>query len=485
IAELVGAGPLVGDALERELEGRRPLLSRNLPLSESASKTVAIYDVVEQVQREIAEDAANTYIISMCRSADDILRVLLLGREAGLVDLASETPSSRIDVVPLFETRNDLRNAASIMAGLFESSVYRRQLRARGMHQEIMLGYSDSAKDAGMLPAAWELYRAQEALAKVCSKAGVELTLFHGRGGTVGRGGGSPVFRALAALPPGTLNGAIKTTEQGEIISQKFGLLPIAEHSLEVLVTGTLLAGFLDWRDQVSDSDVDRYRQIMDRLADLALPVFRGLVYDESRLFDLFQGCTPVRELANVHFGSRPAYRARSGVGTMSGIRAIPWVFGWMQIRLLLPGWLGVGTALTQLIEDGELETMQRMAAHWPFFDDLLGKVEMVLAKADLSIARLYVDRLDGDHQLFAELEAEFERTLHAVLKIRDRRYLLSDQPMLQTAIELRNPYLDPLSLLQISLLARKRATQGPDPDIEQALGTTLNGVAQGMRNTG
>jgi len=487
LARVIGIDSLDTARLESELLGRRPLLSRHLPLSEATSRAIAVFDVIDQVQSEIAPQAADTYIVSMTHSGDDLLRVLLLGRETGLVDLSDDPPWSRIDVVPLFETRDDLRNAASVMSGLFRSPAYQRQLRARGMRQEVMLGYSDSAKDAGLLPASWELYRAQEALGEVCRQAGVELTLFHGRGGTVGRGGGSPVFRALSALPPGTLTGSIKITEQGETISQKYGLIPIAERTLEVLVTGTLLAGFFDWRTEVSDTDVHEFRATMDELAELALPVFRRLVYDDTRLFQLFQSCTPVRELAHVHFGSRPAYRARAGVGTMAGIRAIPWVFGWMQIRLLLPGWLGVGTSLTRLIEAGALERLQRMAAHWPFFDDLLGKVEMVLAKADLEIARAYITALDGDLELFDELEAEFQRTVTAVLKIRDRQFLLNDQPYLQTAIGLRNPYLDPLSLLQISLLAQQRTCrdEAECAAIDQALGTTLNGVAHGMRNTG
>lgn len=488
IAATVELSKLDTTALERELLGRRPLLSANLPLSEQARKVIAVFDAISQVQREVSRHSADTYIISMTHSGDDLLRVLLLARESGLVDLAGEEPWSHLDIVPLFETRDDLRNAAPIMEELFRSPAYQRQLEARGMRQEIMLGYSDSAKDAGLLPASWELYRAQEALSEVCRAAGVKLTLFHGRGGTVGRGGGSPAFRALSALPPGTLSGSIKITEQGETISQKYGLIPIAERTLEVLITGTLLGGFFDWRDEIDDGDVHHYRQCMDRMAELSLPVFRRLVYDDTRLFGLFQGCTPVRELAYVHFGSRPAYRERAGVGTMAGIRAIPWVFGWMQIRLLLPGWLGVGTALSTLIEEGKLELLQRMAAHWPFFDDLIGKVEMVLAKADLEIARSYVTRLGGDVELLKELEEEFQRTLDATLKIRDRQHLLSDQPPLQAAISLRNPYLDPLSLLQMSLLSTKRSLPEDSPEraaIDQALGTTLNGVAQGMRNTG
>ncbi len=443
---------------------------------------------MRDIQDELGPSATSTYIISMTKSDVDLLRVLLLGREAGLVDLAADPPVSRIDVVPLFETRDDLEASTDIMRRLFSDKVWRRQLEARGMRQEVMLGYSDSAKDAGVLPAAWSLYKAQERFAEVAEEFGVSLTLFHGRGGTVGRGGGSPVYRALAALPPGTVDRRIKITEQGEVISQKFGLLPIAERSLEVMLSGTLLATITDWRDGLASGEEARFRGIIDRLAADALPVFRRLVYEQDRLFQLFQGSTPVRELAHVHYGSRPAYRER-GAGTMKGIRAIPWVFGWTQIRLMLPGWLGVGTALSNIIaEEGGLDTLRRMAAAWPFFDDLLGKVEMVCAKADLEIARCYVERLGGDRALFDELEAEYQRTVDAVCAIRAYDGLLGENPVLRTAINLRNPYVDTLSLLQVSLLDKKRKTEDGTDDrtaLDDALGTTLNGVAQGLRNTG
>ena len=476
------------DAIVAELLGRRPLLAGHLPLREAAQRSAAVFDTMRDIQDELGPSATSTYIISMTKSDVDLLRVLLLGREAGLVDLAADPPVSRIDVVPLFETRDDLEASTDIMRRLFSDKVWRRQLEARGMRQEVMLGYSDSAKDAGVLPAAWSLYKAQERFAEVAEEFGVSLTLFHGRGGTVGRGGGSPVYRALAALPPGTVDRRIKITEQGEVISQKFGLLPIAERSLEVMLSGTLLATITDWRDGLASGEEARFRGIIDRLAADALPVFRRLVYEQDRLFQLFQGSTPVRELAHVHYGSRPAYRER-GAGTMKGIRAIPWVFGWTQIRLMLPGWLGVGTALSNIIaEEGGLDTLRRMAAAWPFFDDLLGKVEMVCAKADLEIARCYVERLGGDRALFDELEAEYQRTVDAVCAIRAYDGLLGENPVLRTAINLRNPYVDTLSLLQVSLLDKKRKTEDGTDDrtaLDDALGTTLNGVAQGLRNTG
>ena len=489
ISEQVGLPPLDGDALRRELLGRRPILSPQVPLTEESQKATDVFRVIRKIQDELGPSAASTYIISMAKTPEDLLRVMLLGREAGLLDLAGDPPTSRIDVVPLFETGQDLENGPSVLRTLVDDPVYKRQLAARGQRQEIMLGYSDSAKDVGVLPAAWVLYRAQIGLAEAAADAGVELTLFHGRGGTVGRGGGSPVYRALTALPPGSVGGRIKITEQGEVISQKFGLPAIAERSLEVMLTGTLMADRLDWRQGLEASEVDAFFATMDELSALALPVFKGRVHEDDALFKLFLHCTPVRHLAHVHFGSRPAYREKK-VGRMAGIRAIPWVFGWTQIRLMLPGWLGVGTALETLANrEGGLEHLRRMADTWPFFDDLLGKVEMVCAKADMAVARRYIEKLDGDLTLFEELESEYRRTVAQLLAIRRQSQLLETHRSLRTAIDLRNPYVDPLNLLQISLLRRHRAVDDPNNEVgqalEAALGTTLNGVAQGLRNTG
>jgi phosphoenolpyruvate carboxylase len=304
----------------------------------------------------------------------------------------------------------------------------------------------------------------------------------------VGRGGGSPVARALAALPPDTAGGRIKITEQGEIISQQFGLLPVAERTLEVTLAGTLLQQFEDWRAELDAAEVARFRETMDALAARSHAVYRALVHDDAALFALFRAATPIEELAGARFGSRPAFRPGAAAG-IEGIRAIPWSFGWTQIRLMLPGWLGVGTALAETAATpGGLALLVRMARAWPFFDDLLAKIEMVCAKADLDIARAYVTRLGGDTALLAQLEAEYARTVDCLLRIRGAERLLDDAPVLQSAITLRNPYVDPLSLLQITLMQHKRAaTEGSDEHarIEDALATTLSGIAQGLRNTG
>ena len=489
VAQALGLAPFDSAALRRELSGRRPLVSAHLPVSEDTRRALDVPHAMRLVQEELGQDAASTYVVSMTRSADDLLRVLLLAREGGLVDLAGETPTSRIDVVPLFETLDDLERAPAVLRELVGDATYRRQLDARGRRQEVMIGYSDSAKDAGLLPSAWALYRAQEALTAVADEGGLELTLFHGSGGTVGRGGGSPVFRAVSALPPGTVRGRMKLTEQGEVISQKFGLLPIAERSLEVLLAGTLLHAFDDWRRDVSDADVRRYRDTMDVLAAEALPVYRTLVHEDPALFEFFQQSTPVRELAHVHFGSRPVYR-EGKADRIEGIRAIPWVFGWTQTRLMLPGFLGVGTALhAVLAKPGGAELLRAMTRDWPFFDDLLAKVELACAKADLEVARLYVRRLGADEGLFDTLEGEYRRTTDAVLRIRQTTELLADNAVLRASIARRNPYVDVLSLLQVMLLAKKREAPALDEAskaaLDDALGTTLNGVAQGLRNTG
>lgn len=483
----VGAPALAGDALRAELLGRRPLVGAQVPLAPETQKVLDTFRTVRTIQDELGEGAASTYIVSMTRNGDDLLRVLLFARETGLVDLASDPPTSRLDVVPLFETLDDLDRAPEVMRALLMDPVYRRQLAARGNRQEVMIGYSDSGKDAGILASSWALYRGQEALAALFREHGVALRLFHGRGGSVGRGGGSPVYRALAALPPQTVGGALKITEQGEIISQQFGLLPIAERTMEVTLAGVLLQEFTDWRDGVPASEVEAFRARMTTLSEHGLRVYRELVHEGDALFTLFRVATPIAELADARFGSRPAYRPGAAPG-IEGIRAIPWGFGWTQIRLMLTGWLGAGTALADAVStpDG-LAAMRRMAAVWPFFDDLLGKIEMVCAKTDLEIARLYVEQLGGDVALLARLEAEYRRTVDSVLLIRQRSRLADDVPVLQSAISLRNPYVDPLSLLQVALLQRKRASASAEEQerIEDVLSTTLSGIAQGLRNTG
>ena len=489
IAHRLALAPLDDVSIRRELLGRRPLIGPHLRLAKATTRVVHTFRAMRVIQDEVGPAAASTYIVSMARDTRDLLRILLLAREVGLVDLAAEPPTSRVDVVPLFETLDDLEHAPDVMRQLLRDDVYRRQLAARGDKQEVMVGYSDSSKDAGILASSWGLYRAQERLAALFQDAGVTLRLFHGRGGSVGRGGGSPVYRALAALPPDTVRGEIKITEQGEIISQQFGLLDIAERTMEVTLSGVLLQQFADWRDDIAEAEIARFREMMDVLSARSLEVYRAIAHEDETLFELFLTATPIEELADARFGSRPAYRPGAKRG-IEGIRAIPWGFGWTQTRLMLPGWLGAGSALSEAIDTTEgLQLLRRMTREWPFFDDMLAKIEMVCAKADLEIARAYVDRLGGDASLFQRLAEEFERTVQCILRIRETDRLLTDSPVLQSAIALRNPYVDPLSLLQITLLARKRAMpEGATQEravLQDALATTLSGIAQGLRNTG
>ena len=480
---------LESESLRRELLGKRPLVSDNSRLSDETMRVIGTFRAIATIQREAGEQGALTYIVSMTQSADDLLRVLMFARETGLVDLAGEAPRSSIDVVPLFETLEDLSNAPDIMRSLLEDEAYRRQLAARDNLQEVMIGYSDSNKDAGILASSWALYRVQESLAQIFRNAGIRLRIFHGRGGSVGRGGGSPVYRALSALPPDTVEGSIKITEQGEIISQQFGLLPIAERTLEVTLSGVLLQELTDWREGIDESEIAAFRHTMERLATRSFEIYKSFVHDDERVFAMFEQASPIEELASARFGSRPAYRPGSGSGITS-IRAIPWVFGWTQNRLMLPGWLGVGTALAEIAEDPEgLALLQRMEEAWPFFGDLLARIDMVCAKADVEITRAYVERLDADTRLLATLVDEFDRTVSMILKVRKAPELLSDNDVLSAAITLRNPYVDALSVLQIAELARKRKlAREPHAEldeIESILATTVSGIAQGLRNTG
>jgi len=489
IAQQLAVRALDGEALRRELLGRRPLVNRRMPLDDATRRVLDTFRAARTIQEEMGERAASTYIISMATCPEDLLRVLLFGREAGLVDLAADPPMSKLDVVPLFETLDDLENATRVMGTLLHDPVYQRQLAARGNRQEVMIGYSDSSKDAGIVTSSWALFEGQEALAKLFHDAGVGLCLFHGRGGSVGRGGGSPVARALAALPPGTVDGCIKITEQGEIISQQFGLLPLAERTLEVTMAGALMQEFRIPEAQTGPDADAEHREVMHRLSARALAVYRAMAHEHTALFELFTRVTPIAELADARFGSRPSFRPGAAKG-IDGIRAIPWGFGWTQIRLMLTGWLGAGTALAEEANTEQgLQRLRAMAREWPFFDDMLGKIEMVCAKTDLEIASAYVRQLGGDLALLEGLEEEFHRTVDAILRIRETSELLTDNPVLQSAIRLRNPYVDPLSLIQIALMRRKRELDArgetEHQQVDAVLATTLSGIAQGLRNTG
>ncbi|MFG0315660.1 MAG: phosphoenolpyruvate carboxylase, partial [Planctomycetota bacterium JB042] len=464
-----------GEFLDLDEDGRVERLAR--ALAEPVPARPDALDVPEEVREvletfeaaaEIGEEARGAYVISMARASSDVLAVEVLQREAGV-----EPP---MRVVPLFETIDDLRGCAATMDRLLGLDAYRARAGGR---QEVMLGYSDSAKDRGRLTSAWELYKAQEALAETARRHGVELTLFHGRGGTVGRGGG-PTWRAIRSQPPGTVGGALRVTEQGEMIQAKFGLPGIARRTLELYLTGTLQATLRPPR-----GPEPAWRAVMDRMSARAAREYEAVVKRDERFVEYFRTVTPETELGELNIGSRPARRKKGG--GVESLRAIPWVFAWTQTRLLLPSWLGVGEALREALDGDDREPLLEMVREWPFVSTTLGLIEMVLAKADGEIAAHY-DAVLADpslHPLGDALRARLDATSAAVRELTGRERLLDGNPVLRRSIDLRNPYVDPINLLQVELLRRWRAADGDDERLREALHVTMNGVAAGMRNTG
>jgi len=414
-----------------------------------------------------SRDTFGAYVISMARSTSDVLTVLWLMREAGV-----ETP---LRVVPLFETLDDLTRCAGVMRELLVQPSYLACCEGR---PEVMIGYSDSAKDAGRLTAAWALYQAQESLVAECRQKGMDLTLFHGRGGTVGRGGG-PTHRAVRSQPPGTVQGRLRVTEQGEVIQAKYGLPTLAVRNMEQITTAVVGASL-----QPPSSPRPEWREVMDRLSARAVDAYRGLVRYESRFVPFFRCVTPEVELGALNIGSRPSRRkAGGGVETL---RAIPWVFAWTQVRWMLPAWLGVGAALRESLDGEDREELMRMASQWPFFRETLALLEMVLAKSDSGVAELYQAVLSGGD--FPELESwvagSHDTTCKALMEVLEVEKLLQDNPNLRRSIDVRNPYVDPLNVLQAEFLRRLREGSD-DPDLKDAFLVTVNGIAAGLRNTG
>lgn len=462
--------------LVRELSGRRPLIPR--VFWEGGELVSAdVHDVLATFAgiAKQGPGSLGAYVISMASSSADVLAVALLQREARRRYGSTAEP---MRIVPLFETLADLDAAGAAMHQLLSNPWYSRWLaEVHDSHQEVMIGYSDSAKDAGRLAASWALYRGQEALVKVCHSHGIRLTLFHGRGGTVGRGGG-PTHAAIRSLPPGAVEGSLRVTEQGEVIQAKFGLPGIAMRTLDLYTTAVLEATLNPPRPPKAE-----WRESMDRLADTAKKAYRRTLHVDDRFVPYFRAVTPEPELGRLNIGSRPA-RRRGGGGGIETLRAIPWVFAWTQVRLNLPAWLGVGAALEEgLSEDAAM--LSEMDTQWPFFSTTLDLIEMVLAKADPEVAARYDDALVSEElrPIGEELRARLVRTRQAVLTLRDRGALLANNPVLARSIAVRNPYVDPLNLVQASLLARVRASE--DPRLVRALMITINGIAAGMRNTG
>ena len=480
--------------LAREVASPRPLIPTRLPYSAETVETIETFRTVAAILEQLSPEAIETYIISMTTGASDILAVLLFAKEAGLY--RPEAQVSRLNVVPLFETGADLARCAAIMAACLEVPAYREHLRLRGDVQEVMIGYSDSNKDVGFVAANWALYQAQRALRDLMPRYGVELRLFHGRGGAIGRGGG-PANQAILAQPPGSVGTQIKITEQGEVISDRYGLPKLAHRHLEQVANAVLLAGFAPRADPPPP-----WEQALEQLAAIARRHYRALVYEHPAFLRYFHTATPIAEISRLKIGSRPASRKNSG--RIEDLRAIPWVFSWMQSRHTLPGWYGLGYALETFVGDqrlgvgdrrlgdgdAQLQLLQEMYAQWPFFRTMIDNAQMILGKADMHIAERYAELVperEVGQAIFGAIREEYERTVRMVCKVARIERLLDNSPVLQRSIVLRNPYVDPLSYVQVELLRRLREAPAGDDHaaLEDAILLSISGIAAGLKNTG
>lgn len=437
--------------------------------------TLETFRAIDDSLKRYGTEAIGPYIISMAQGPDDVLAVLFLAETAGLVGSDGSVP---LDVAPLFETVPDLRDGAATLEAILSNARYRAHLARRGDIQYVMLGYSDSSKESGVASSRWALQVAQQELLAVADAHGVELVLFHGRGGTVSRGGSKP-RGAILAEPPGAVRGKLRVTEQGEIIHSKYGLRDIALRTLE-LTTGAVLEASARSGNVIPDD----FKVAMEKVATSSRRAFRDLVFESPEFYDYFRGATPIDVIERLRIGSRPAAR-RSKQG-IENLRAIPWVFSWTQSRHLLTAWYGVGSGLDELIAAIGIEEAREMARRWRFFGNMLSDVEMVLAKTDLDIAARYRDLAgESGKVIFPKVADEFERTRRRICELKGVDELLDKDRVLQRAIRLRNPYVDPMSLLQVDLLERWRATNREDQALERALVATVQGISRGLQNTG
>jgi phosphoenolpyruvate carboxylase len=461
--------------LNKMLSSSLPDLSEHPGVTSATAETWALFQLIRRVRDVYGAELLGPVVISMCRSASDMLSVLLLARWMGCDD--------NLQIVPLFETIEDLQAASSIFENLFTLEIYREHLAKCGNAQMVMIGYSDSNKDGGYVMANWALYQVQENITKVAQKHNVTLTIFHGRGGTIARGGG-PANRAIRAQPAGSIKGRFRLTEQGENIASRYSNPELAHRHLEQIVHAVLVASSpVKTQAEIPGA----WRAGMDQMSKAAFQAYRGLVYETPVFIEFWQAVTPLDEIKRLHIGSRPAARTQSS--EVSKIRAIPWVFSWMQSRFNLPGWFGLGTAL-ESIKDSAL--LRDMYQGWPFFKTMLDNTEMSLLKADMDIATLYVDLVPDKaiaKEIFDLIQTEYSRTRDFVLAISGHQTLLDEEPITQHAVQLRNPYVDPLNYIQVEMLRRLRAL----PDVEgkeaqslrEVIRLTINGIAAGLRNTG
>jgi phosphoenolpyruvate carboxylase len=443
-----------------------------------AHVVTSLYDVfatLGDARRRYGREAVGLYIISMARSAADVLAVLALARYGGLV----ENDSVPLNIAPLFETVDDLKNAPSTLLALLADPVYRQHLASRNNQQWVMLGYSDSGKDGGTLASRWGLQRAQAELLEVANEAGIQLAFFHGRGGSASRGG-ARITPALMSSPRGAVAGVLRVTEQGEVIHRKYGIRALALRNLEQTVGAVLRASL---RPRETEAREERWREQMNTLSTISRQSYRAFV-EHEHFVDYFRAATPIDVIEKMSLGSRPA--SRRSMRGVQDLRAIPWVFAWTQCRSILPGWYGLGSALEQGVQQFGEAALVEMAHDWPFFSNLLDDVEMVLAKCDLDIAEAF-SKLSGSlhDEFFGLIRSEFERTRHWLLRLKKSSALLQGDPRLASSIRLRNPYVDPMSLMQVDLLQRWRAVDGTDDALLQALVACVNGVSQGLQNTG
>ncbi|MBW4555392.1 MAG: phosphoenolpyruvate carboxylase [Trichormus sp. ATA11-4-KO1] len=512
--------------LTGELQTRRPLIPAELPFSDKTNDVIQTFRILRSLQQEFGVNICQTYIISMCRQVSDVLEVLLLAKESRLFDPAIAVGT--IQVVPLFETVEDLQRSRSVMRQLFELPLYRALLAggyaaidasqeniSSSLHlplipttaspltpnlQEVMLGYSDSNKDSGFLSSNWEIHKAQKSLQTIAEEYGLNLRIFHGRGGSVGRGGG-PAYEAILAQPGHSINGRIKITEQGEVLASKYSLLDLALYNLETITTAVIQASLL----RTGFDDIEPWNEIMEELAVRSRQHYRNLIYEQPDFIDFFHQVTPIEEISQLQISSRPARRP-SGKKDLSSLRAIPWVFSWTQTRFLLPSWYGIGTALQGFLNEEpeeHLKLLRYFYLKWPFFKMVISKAEMTLAKVDMQMAHHYVQELANPEdkvrleKVFEQIANEFYLTRDLVLKITGHNRLLDGDPVLQRSVQLRNGTIVPLGFIQVSLLKRLRqsrnitATSGvihsrySKGELLRGALLTINGIAAGMRNTG